>query len=71
MPECTCAEGYLCDETICIIDFAGNNRAAGFWADWCPNSNKVYFGGSWGLIPPMGIDHEPTEDQVNRYKIAH
>ena len=65
--ECTCVNGSLCKEAICIIDFAGNRRHDGFWADWCPNSNKVYFGGSWCRIPPMEIDHEPTEDQVDEY----
>ena len=66
MKKCTC-DKELCIESICIIDFAGNNGQKGFWADWCPNSNRVIFGGFWWNIPDMDIDHEPSEKEVDNY----
>ena len=65
--KCTCENGRLCKDTICIIDYAGNNKYPGFCADWCPNTKKVYFGGTWYHIPPMEAEREPTEDQINEY----
>ena len=66
MKKCTC-DKELCDEAICIIDFAGNFKHKGFWADWCPNSNRVVFGGHWWNIPDMKIDHVPSEKEVDEY----
>jgi len=65
--KCTCEETMLCNEAICIIDFAGSYKHKGFWADWCPNSNKVYFGGHWFNIPSWPREELPTEEEVDAY----
>lgn len=66
MGKCTC-DKQLCSEAICITDFAGNNTHKGEWADWCPNSKRVVFGGHWWNIPDWFIDYCPTETEVNEY----
>jgi hypothetical protein len=50
-----------------VIDFAGNYKYKGFWADWCPNSKRVIFGGHWFNIPDLKIDYCPSQLQVDNY----
>ena len=54
---------------ICIIDFEGytipGHFHTSFWADY--DGEKVIFGGDWRDIPPLVIDHEPTEEEVEKY----
>lgn len=66
--RCSCAQGVgLCDATICIIDFAGNYKYRGFWADWCPHTKKVYFGGFWAMVPTLDASNAPTPETIEAY----
>lgn len=53
----------MTDNSICIIDFAGNHKYGGFWADYFPQEKKVKFGGEWYDIPDMEVDHRPSEKE--------
>lgn len=54
-------------DSVCIVDFCGNARQSGFWADYFPGDAKTYFGGAWASVPPMPCDVEPTEGQVDAW----
>jgi hypothetical protein len=54
-------------ESVCIIDFAGNQRDPGLWCDWFPNQNVVTFGGYWCDVPNMPATSEPTEDECEAW----
>jgi len=51
------------EESVCIIDFAGNFNQCGVWCDYFPKHKAVKFGGAWSDIPNMPIDHEPEQDE--------
>jgi len=56
---------------VCIVDFAGNNRDAGFWADWSPDDKRLYFGGAWTNVPSMPCEVEPTDEQAYAWVKAY
>lgn len=55
------------EESICIIDFAGNSREPGMWCDYWPERKVVTFGGYWCEVPDMPSDTCPTEDECEEW----
>ena len=72
--ECDCYDtslDTLCRDTVCVFDFSGNFEYVGFWADWCPHTKIVYFGGGWQKVPDLVIDHYPSEAEIADYAFEH
>lgn len=51
-------------ETICMIDFCGNYKQDGFWADYIKSEALVVFGGSWRNVPTFYCDGIPSESEL-------
>lgn len=56
---------------ICLIDFAGNNRQPGFWADYYPDTHTVIFGGLWEDVPPLPVLIIPDIRAAYEWAWAH
>jgi hypothetical protein len=58
----------LCDEAKCLEDFCGysltDHLPVQYWADWCPATRTVYFGGDWCDVAPWALEAMPTSDEV-------
>ena len=59
------------EDSVCIVDFAGNFKDCGFWYDYFPKHKGVKFGGILSDIPNMLVDHEPTEDECEAWIKDH
>lgn len=59
------------EESICIIDFAGNSREPGMWCDYWPEHKVVTFGGYWTAVPNMPSDTLPTEEECEAWAAKH
>lgn len=58
-------------KSVCIIDFAGNDKQNGYWAGWKEAEGLVYFGGAWLSCQPMPSIEEPLEDEVYKWAVSH
>lgn len=54
-------------ESVCIIDFAGNNKQPGCWCDYYPEEKTTRFGGFWCDVPDLVTKKEPTEKQCESH----
>ncbi len=52
------------EESVCILDWAGNTYLDGEWADYCPQSKRVVFGGGWQELPDWSCEVQPTPDET-------
>lgn len=58
-------------DSICLYDFAGNDREPGCWCDYYIPENIVVFGGAWYNIPNMPSETEPSEKAVAKWVTDH
>ena len=63
-PEDNCGH----PKTSCVMDFAGNERQAGFWADRCDTCGLTKFGGSmYWYVPATVFPKEVEEEELIAY----
>lgn len=53
--------------SVCIIDFAGNNRQPGCWCDYYPEEKITRFGGFWCDVPDLITEREPSEEECEAH----
>ena len=54
----------MCDKDVCVFDLCDGLHMKDYYADWCPETNTVTFGGGWFGIPEMIVDHPPSSEEV-------
>lgn len=61
----------ICDKALCVEDFCGyttpGHLPVQYWADWCPVTSMVYFGGDWCDVPPLPCAAMPTDEIINAH----
>ena len=55
------------ETSVCIIDFAGNNRQPGCWCDYYPENGVTTFGGFWCEVPDLITKRQPSEQKCEAH----